>query len=159
MKKIKNWDSYRRKQCNIEKAVYNPEVNNLIQKNYIPLYQSLVKNEWDLTYFQDAFLKITHQYNPEEDFVQQFIHLFKIMKGGCIRDDNALLKINQEDMSVYSGYNDVYVKQNGNEVLLPFSFEQEDTVVAKTNNKLKDALLKESREAKNKKRHKTQNQE
>ena len=34
LKDMNNWDKYRRMQCNIEKAVLNAAVTNLVTKHY-----------------------------------------------------------------------------------------------------------------------------
>lgn len=44
---MNNWDSYRRKQVNIEKAVANKEVSDLMKAHYKYLNSVLVKTEAD----------------------------------------------------------------------------------------------------------------
>lgn len=44
---MNNWDSYRRKQVNIEKAVTNKEVSDLMMMHYKYLNSVLVKTEAD----------------------------------------------------------------------------------------------------------------
>ena len=82
------WSCYKRKQCNIQKAVYNDEVNRLMNKHYKQLY-SLVKREQDQDTFNDTFLKLTYNYNPEQDFIEQFKYYFNLLKGAYYRDQKV----------------------------------------------------------------------
>ena len=86
---IYNWSKYRRKQNNLEKAEYNYLVNEAISKHYRYLHSRLVKSDADESTFNDAYLKITRKYNPEQDFIDQFIHFFNQLKGEFLRDDKC----------------------------------------------------------------------
>lgn len=83
------WSSYKRKQVNISKATFNDDVNRLMQINYKKLHSSLVKSEQDQDTFNDTFLKLTYNYNPEQDFTEQFKYYFKLLKGAYFRDDKV----------------------------------------------------------------------
>jgi len=67
---VSNWSSYRRKEVNISKAIFNNEVNTLLAKNYKYLHSHLVKYSRDEDTFNDAFLKLTYNYNPDKDFIE-----------------------------------------------------------------------------------------
>lgn len=86
---IYNWSKYRRKQNNLEKAEYNYIVNDLLTKHYKYLYSRLVKSDDDEATFNDAYLKLTILYNPEQDFIDQFIKAFNQLKGEYLRDDKC----------------------------------------------------------------------
>lgn len=81
------WSSYKRKQVIISKATFNDEVNRKMQINYKQLYSLLVINEQDQDTFNDTYLKLTYNYNPEQDFVLQFKYYFNLLKGAYYRDD------------------------------------------------------------------------
>lgn len=81
------WSSYNRKEVNISKATYNSAVNALMEKHYKQLHSQLVKSEQDQDTFNDTFLKLTYNYNPEQDFIEQFKYYFKLLKGAYYRDD------------------------------------------------------------------------
>lgn len=81
------WGSYNRKEVNISKATYNSAVNALMEKHYKQLHSQLVKSEQDQDTFNDTFLKLTYNYNPEQDFIEQFKYYFKLLKGAYYRDD------------------------------------------------------------------------
>lgn len=129
-----NWDSYRRKQINISKAVVNEEVTKLLPIYYNSLYTELVRGANDIDTFNDTFLKLTHQYNPDKDFREQFVYYFNLLKGAYYRDDYRLIHI-----ADYSNYSEVIEEE----------VEQKDT---NTNFKtdLINALSKESKSNKNK---------
>ena len=84
-----NWSSYRRKQVNISKAVFNDEVNTLLTRHYRYLYSLLVKSSRDQGTFNDTYLKLTYKYNPEKDFIEQFKYYFKLLKGAYFRDNKV----------------------------------------------------------------------
>lgn len=84
-----NWDKYKRKQVNISKAIYNPIVSQYLTRHHKYLYSLLVKSEQDRDTFNDTYLKITYCYNPEKDFVQQYIYYFNLLKGAYYRDDRV----------------------------------------------------------------------
>lgn len=81
------FSSYRRKQVNISKAIYNDAVNFLMNKHYTKLYSELVRSRQDQETFNDTFLKLTYNYNPEQDFMEQFKYYFRLLKGAYYRDD------------------------------------------------------------------------
>ena len=84
---INNWNSYKRKQCNINKAVRNDSVSSLVQQNYRMLHIKLkVKDE---SLFNDTYLKLTYNYNPEQDFIEQFTYYYNLLKGAYYRDDKV----------------------------------------------------------------------
>ena len=39
--------------------------------------------------FNDTYLKLTYNYKPEIDFVNQFIYYFNLLKGAYYRDDKV----------------------------------------------------------------------
>ena len=86
---MRNWDKYKRMQCNINKALINEAVTNLTIKNYSTLYKELVKTEEDRDVFNDTYLKLTYKYNPDKDFQDQFKWIFKQLKGAYYRDNRA----------------------------------------------------------------------
>lgn len=83
------WSSYRRKQVNIDKAIPNSEVNRLLQLHYRYLHSRLVKCGRDEGIFNDTYLKLTYNYNPSKDFIEQYIYYFKLLKGAYYRDDKV----------------------------------------------------------------------
>lgn len=83
------WSSYRRKQVNIDKAIYNNEVNQLLQLHYKYLHSHLVKSDKDEAVFNDTYLKLTYNFNPAKDFIEQYIYYFKLLKGAYYRDDKV----------------------------------------------------------------------
>lgn len=86
---IYNWSKYRRKQNNLEKSEYNYMVNEAIAKHYRYLHSRLVKADDDEATFNDAYLMLTRKYNPEQDFIDQFIKAFNQLKGEYQRDDKC----------------------------------------------------------------------
>ena len=86
---MNNWDKYKRMQCNMQKATYNPDTITLMGQHYQQLYNTLVSTPEDEDIFNDTYLKITYKYNPEKDFVEQFKWLFNQLKGAYYRDDKA----------------------------------------------------------------------
>lgn len=98
-----NWSSYKRKQVNIEKAVYNSEVNQQLTKHYKYLHNLLVKQDGEEDIFNDTYLKLTHQYNPDKDFISQFKYYFNLLKGAYYRDDkvaNYQLTLIEDNVSI-----------------------------------------------------------
>ena len=83
------WSSYNRKQINIEKAVVNDEVSCYLQQHYKYLHSLLVKNPQDEDTFNDTYLKLTYNYNPDKDFIEQFKYYFNLLKGAYYRDDKV----------------------------------------------------------------------
>ena len=100
--KRQNWDKFRRMQVNIDKAVENKEVSNLLKKHYTALRRQLIKSAEDEDIFIDAFLKITYKYKEQLDFIEQFTHLFLQLKREYRRDDKALncIKIIENRISI-----------------------------------------------------------
>lgn len=86
---MNNWNSYKRKQANITKAIPNGLVCQQMQKNYIELSRLIISKE-DKDTFNDTFLKLTYCYNSQQDFVEQFKYYFNLLKGAYYRDDKAL---------------------------------------------------------------------
>lgn len=83
------WSSYKRKQVNINKATFNSEVNNLLELHYKYLHSVLVKSDKDEPIFNDTYLKLTYNYNPDKDFIEQFKYYFNLLKGAYYRDDRV----------------------------------------------------------------------
>ena len=83
------WSSYNRKQVNIDKAVVNYEVSYYLQQHYKYLHSLLVKNPQDEDTFNDTYLKLTYNYNPDKDFIEQFKYYFNLLKGAYYRDDKV----------------------------------------------------------------------
>ena len=83
------YSKYKRKQTNIEKAVFNDEVNQLFNQHYRYLHSLLVKIEEDEDTFNDTFLKLTYNYNPDKDFIDQFKYYFNLLKGAYNRADKV----------------------------------------------------------------------
>lgn len=81
--------SYQRKQVNINKAIPNSEVNRLLQLHYKYLHSRLVKSDKDEAIFNDTYLKLTYNYNPSKDFIEQYIYYFNLLKGAYYRDDKV----------------------------------------------------------------------
>ena len=86
---MNNWDKYKRMQCNMQKATYNPDTITLMGQHYQQLYNTLVSTPEDEDVFNDTYLKITYKYNPDKDFIEQFKWLFNQLKGAYYRDDRA----------------------------------------------------------------------
>lgn len=86
---VANWDSYRRKQVNIHKAVANNEVTELLTKHYLYLHSKLIRYPEDEDTFNDTFLKLTYNYNPDEGFISQFLYYFNLLKGAYYRDNKV----------------------------------------------------------------------
>lgn len=84
---MKNWTKYKTKQINIIKSTENLEVSQLLKQNYSELYSKLVRSKDDEGTFNDVFLKLTYKYNPNQNFVEQFIYQFKLHKGSYYRYD------------------------------------------------------------------------
>ena len=103
MQQVNNWDQYRRMQVNIDKAQYNPVVSELLSKHYKQLYSLLVKSEADEEIFNDTYLKLTYNYNPDSDFIQQYKYYFNLIKGAYYRDSKVtnylVIPIGDKDFS------------------------------------------------------------
>lgn len=111
---MNNWDKWKRMQCNLNKAVMNAQVANLMNKNYQQLWNEFVKTPEDQDVFNDAYLKLTYKYVPEQDFVEQFRHIFKQLKGAYYRDDSAnhYYQLNEDRLNVPEPEEEVKVRRN-----------------------------------------------
>ena len=111
---MNNWDKWKRMQCNLNKAVMNAQVANLMNQNYQQLWNEFVKTPEDQDVFNDAYLKLTYKYVPEQDFVEQFRHIFKQLKGAYYRDDSAnhYYQLNEDRLNVPEPEEEVKVRRN-----------------------------------------------
>lgn len=89
MSSVINWSSYKRKQVNISKSVRNDKVSELLTIHYKYLHSLLVRIEQDEDIFNDTYLKLTYNYNPSVDFIEQFKYYFNYLKGAYYRDDKV----------------------------------------------------------------------
>lgn len=89
MQQINNWDQWKRMQINIDKAQHNSEVSRLLTIHYKQLHSMLVKSEADEDIFNDTYLKLTYNYNPDSDFIQQYQYYFNLLKGAYYRDSKV----------------------------------------------------------------------
>lgn len=103
-----NWNEYKRKQCNINKSIQNDQVSKLMIANYSLLYKDLVKEDTDIDIFNDVYLKLTYNYNPNKDYVVQFVYYFNMLKGAYYRDNKVTLYAEQP---LINDYQDSTVKQ------------------------------------------------
>ena len=83
------YSKYRRKQNNIDKAVDNEEVAQYLKQHYYYLHSLLVRKEEDEDTFNDTYLKLTYNYNPDKDFIEQFKYFFRLLKGAYYRDNKV----------------------------------------------------------------------
>lgn len=81
-----NWDHYKRKQINITKGIRNNQVNRLLEQHYTSLQGKLINGEEDQDLFNDTFIKLTYNYDPEMDFKEQFTYYFNLLKGNYYSD-------------------------------------------------------------------------
>ena len=111
---MNNWDKWKRMQCNLNKAVMNAQVANLMNQNYQQLWNEFVKTPDDQDIFNDAYIKLTYKYVPEQDFVEQFRHIFKQLKGAYYRDDSAnhYYQLNEDRLNVPEPEEEVKVRRN-----------------------------------------------
>ena len=86
---IHNWNEWKRMQINIEKAKCNKQVSELLTEHYTFLHSMLVKYEADEDVFNDAYLKLTYKYNPNEDFIDQYCYFFNLLKGAYYCDSKV----------------------------------------------------------------------
>lgn len=98
MKKNVNWDSFKRQQVNIEKGVSNNKVCQLLNLHYQTLHRKLVITNEDEEIFNDTFIKITYKYNEDEDFVEQYIYYFNLLKGAYKRDNKVYNYLKKETL-------------------------------------------------------------
>lgn len=101
---MKNWDKYRRMQCNIDKAICNQTVTELLEQQYSLIHSNLVKSEEDESIFNDTYLKLTYNYNPEKPFSKQFCYYFNLLKGAYKRDSSSssFFPLDEERITDYS---------------------------------------------------------
>lgn len=85
-----NHDQFRIEQNNIDKSITNREVSILMSKHYQYLHNLLVKIEFHEDIFQDTFLKLTYNYNPDREFIEQFIYYFNMLKGWYYRSSKVI---------------------------------------------------------------------
>ena len=108
---IYNWSKYRRKQINLEKSEYNYLVNEELTKHYRYLHSRLVKSDADEATFNDSYLKLTRKYNPDQDFIDQFIYFFNQLKGEYQRDDKCY-NYAETKVEIYADYCQVLSVEN-----------------------------------------------
>lgn len=118
---VSNWSSYRRKSVNISKAVENETVSKLLSANYQYLHNSLIKSKRDEDTFNDTYLKLTYNYNPDKDFIDQFKYYFNLLKGAYFRDDSVA----NYQLQIVDTFPDKYFKDTDD-------FELEQPVKKKT---------------------------
>lgn len=85
-----NHDQFRIEQNNIDKSITNREVSILMSKHYYYLHNLLVKIEFHEDIFQDTFLKLTYNYNPDREFIEQFEYYFNMLKGWYYRSSKVI---------------------------------------------------------------------
>lgn len=89
MQQTNNWDSYKRMQINIQKSVTNEQVAELLTRHYKYLHSLLIKQPTDEDIFNDTYLKLTYNYNPGKDFIDQYKYYFNLLKGAYYRDNKV----------------------------------------------------------------------
>lgn len=109
---MNNQDKYRRMQCNLEKAIINEAVTNLLLRHYKELQDQLITNVEDYGIFNDTYLKLTYKYDPNRDFVEQFVWIFKQLKNSYYRDDKCHIhyQINDEALVIPDDIDDATTK-------------------------------------------------
>lgn len=85
-----NHDQFRIEQNNIDKSITNREVSILMSKHYQYLHNLLVKIEFHEDIFQDTFLKLTYNYDPDREFIEQFEYYFNMLKGWYYRSSKVI---------------------------------------------------------------------
>lgn len=80
-----NWDSYKRKSANLNKAVEN----NLLFVELIKIYNVLIKNFKCIDIFNDTVIKLTYKYNPNIPLYEQFSFYYNQLKGEYFRDNKV----------------------------------------------------------------------
>lgn len=85
-----NHDQFRIEQNNIDKSITNRDVSILMSKHYQYLHNLLVKIEFHEDIFQDTFLKLTYNYNPDREFIEQFEYYFNMLKGWYYRSSKVI---------------------------------------------------------------------
>lgn len=146
---IYNWSKYRRKQNNLDKSEYNYMVNEAITKHYRYLHSRLVKVDDDEATFNDAYLMLTRKYNPEQDFIDQFIKAFNQLKGEFQRDDKCY---NYAETKVETYSDDVLINAEETIVNSLDAHKNEEQIKMKNfliNDIKRYAILEEIRKQKN----------
>ena len=128
MQQVNNWDDYKRKQVNIRKSIYNKDLSTLMQIHYKYLHSRLVKYEYDEDTFNDTYLKLTYNYNPDKDFIDQFIYYFNLLKGAYFRDSKV------------RKYQVTYIEDNYNEVAEIID-EDDEPVISITEDEFLNELI------------------
>lgn len=72
----------------------------MFTKHYRYLHRELVKTDEDEDTFNDTFLKLTYNYDPDKDFVEQYKYYFNLLKGAYQRAD----KVEQYRISSIEGF-------------------------------------------------------
>lgn len=72
-----------------------------MNKHYNLLHSDLVATEEDEAVFNDTFLKLTYNFNPDSMFIDQFRYYFSLLKGAYSRDSkvNCLFPLDEEKLS------------------------------------------------------------
>lgn len=98
-----SYDHFHQRQINIRKGAINEQARLMMNKYYRELFELLVYNEFDGEVFNDTYIRITSEYNEEQDFKELFIKRFNQLKGGYWRGqrtmNGALLEL-EENMPI-----------------------------------------------------------
>lgn len=91
MMEYRNQPGHWRREDNISAAsVSNLDVAVLMHENFNCLFPKLIRSDRDRDIFHDTYLRMTRKYNPEEDFQEQFIRNFYILKSAYAKDDTDI---------------------------------------------------------------------
>ena len=71
----------------IKRSQINEEAMRLVNQHYRYLYSKLVLTENDRDLFNDTVLSISYKYDPNKDFVNQFIFHFKSNQVGLVQEN------------------------------------------------------------------------
>ena len=85
-----NHDQFRIEQNNIQKAVRNDAMAKEFLKHYKTLFVNLVRTDLDRDIFNDTYLKLTYNYDPEQDFKEQYTYYFNMLKGWYYRSAKVI---------------------------------------------------------------------
>lgn len=114
-----NHDQFRIEQNNIDKSVQNDLVSQLMAKHYKYLHNLLVTKDDYEDIFNDTYLKLTYNYNPDSDFIDRFIYYFNMLKGWYYRsgkvikyhitelDENMDMEDEEIDYTINDNYEDL----------------------------------------------------
>ena len=91
-------------------------VNEELTKHYRYLHSRLVKSDADEATFNDSYLKLTRKYNPDQDFIDQFIYFFNQLRGEYMRDDKCY-NYAETKVEIYADYCQVLSVENNLESL------------------------------------------